>query len=360
MKVLQLIDTYNVVDGCSKHVRLLSEELLSKGHDVRIGTGGGDATATVIDDLNGFVIETMCHASRSIHRFISGVFALRKLLRAFSPDIIHAHHFYAANQARLARLGKHVPLILTVHQVMPCSARLPQYPGDEIIVVSKAVRESVVKCDARKSPRITVIPNGIRRVRSVTNDPHVHMLQKSKASSLSLLYCGRLVGEKGIWILFEALKLLKERLDFQFIVAGDGPLRDTFIEALKQARIETCYLGPVADVHSLFGFADILLVPSLKLEGLPMILLEAGLAGCAVIASNVDGIPEVIEHERTGLLVEPGRVEELAASIERLASNPSLRQSLGDTLKSTVESSFTLEHMTNRVLEVYRKSLQLS
>jgi colanic acid/amylovoran biosynthesis glycosyltransferase len=164
---------------------------------------------------------------------------------------------------------------------------------------------------------------------------------------LRLLTVGRLEREKGHSILLEAMSLLEHRgVPVLLEVVGDGsrldslrrqardlgiPDRITFAGAVGQDRIRDHYLA-----------ADAFCLPSLG-EGIPVVLMEALASGLPVIASNTMGIPELIEDGATGLLVSPGRPEDLAAAIERLARDRSLGGRLGAAGRDRVMEEFNLD-----------------
>jgi len=100
---------------------------------------------------------------------------------------------------------------------------------------------------------------------------------------------------------------------------------------------------------------DIFVLPSLK-EGLPYVILEAGLAGLPVIASNVGGIPEIIENEKEGLLVSPAKPEELSVAIKKLIEDKTLRENLAKNLHEKIKKKFSLEKMLKETIFQYLKS----
>ncbi|MBL0174852.1 MAG: glycosyltransferase [Ignavibacteria bacterium] len=113
------------------------------------------------------------------------------------------------------------------------------------------------------------------------------------------------------------------------------------------------FFGSVPNVRPLLEAADVLVVPSLRMEGLPMLLVEAGLAGAAVIASRTDGIPEIIDDGVHGMLVPPGDVDALATALSRMLQDQALRVRLASKLRERVLAEFTVEEMTERTLQVY-------
>jgi glycosyltransferase involved in cell wall biosynthesis len=146
-----------------------------------------------------------------------------------------------------------------------------------------------------------------------------------------LAYVGRLVTEKGLWTLLEALDRLDPRLALD--VVGEGPLSEPLREAaLRRPNGRLNLLGylPPEGVQEVLGRSVALVVPSLWQEPLGLVVLEAIACGVPVIATEVGGIPEIVEHGRTGLLVEPNDPEALARTIALLVSDLSLRQRLRD------------------------------
>ena len=99
---------------------------------------------------------------------------------------------------------------------------------------------------------------------------------------------------------------------------------------------------------------DIFVLPSLK-EGLPYTLLEAGLAGLAVIATDVGGNPEIIENKKTGLLVSPANADEIADAIKFLIENPAVSKNLSLNLRQKILQEFSLERMVNETLKIYNR-----
>ena len=97
---------------------------------------------------------------------------------------------------------------------------------------------------------------------------------------------------------------------------------------------------------------DIFVLPSLK-EGLPYVILEAGLAGLPVIASNVGGIPEIIENGKDGLLVPPADPKELIKAIKKLIEDKTLRENLAKNLHEKITKEFSLEKMLRETISLY-------
>jgi colanic acid/amylovoran biosynthesis glycosyltransferase len=164
---------------------------------------------------------------------------------------------------------------------------------------------------------------------------------------LRLLTVGRLEREKGHAILLEAVSLLQQRhVPVVLEVVGDGSRLDSLRRQAESLGISdrVTFAGPVGQdrIQDRYRAADAFCLPSLG-EGIPVVLMEALASGLPVIASNTMGIPELIEDGATGLLVSPGRHEDLAAAIERLARDRSLGGRLGAAGRERVMEEFNLD-----------------
>jgi glycosyltransferase involved in cell wall biosynthesis len=173
---------------------------------------------------------------------------------------------------------------------------------------------------------------------------------KPAARPVTLISVARCVPKKGLRTLLDALASLPNDLAWRHVHIGGGPMRE---ELMRQAnhlglaqRVSWIGSLPHLDVADLLRTADIMCLPSRIAEdgdrdGMPNVLLEAMSAGLAVVASSVSAIPELIEHERNGLLVPPDDAAALAAAIERLLRDPGLRARFGREARVTVVERFT-------------------
>ena len=162
--------------------------------------------------------------------------------------------------------------------------------------------------------KIQVVPNGveIRRRRDFEGE--------------KLLYVGRLTRKKGVEYLISAMKLVR---DVDLLVVGDGPDRDRLERMALGLRVE--FVGQIAPdrIYQYLMQAKILILPSLY-EGMPNVILEAMAVGVPVIATRVGGIPDLVKDGETGLLVEPGSVDELTQGIKKLIEDDDLRKKLAN------------------------------
>jgi len=151
----------------------------------------------------------------------------------------------------------------------------------------------------------------------------------------TLITVGRIIRRKGCDNVLKALKILaKQGVQFHYFIVGDGPFKPELCQLTIKLEIEKyiTFTGAVKDVSYYYRKADIFIMPSVELngnvEGFGLVFLEAGIHSLPVIGTWSGGIPDVVIHQKTGLLVDPGDVEEVAVTIQTLINNHKLRKKL--------------------------------
>jgi len=182
-----------------------------------------------------------------------------------------------------------------------------------------------------------------------------------QSDSLSLLVVGRLVPWKGTVFAVRALgKLVASGINARLTIVGEGPMHDAVLdEAARQCLTERVSIRANLSHSELLGLyheSHVMLQPSIPVagqetEGLGVTLLEAQACGLNVVASNVGGIPTAVIDEATGLLVQAGDAEALAAAVHRLISNPALAESLRVSARERIEREFDWQVLIPRMLE---------
>jgi len=198
--------------------------------------------------------------------------------------------------------------------------------------------------------RIVIVPNATRAPSYESSE--------IKDDAANILFLGRLGPEKGVPHLVEALASLASSSGWRATLAGDGAVNET------RAAVERAGLGDrvsvpgwvdAAQVEALLRAANILVLPSLS-ENLPMSVIEALAHGAAVICTPVGALPEIIEHERTGLIVTPGDVEGLASALERLIEDPGLRCRLGEEGRTLHRARLDIDVCAERLAAIWAES----
>jgi glycosyltransferase involved in cell wall biosynthesis len=145
--------------------------------------------------------------------------------------------------------------------------------------------------------------------------------------------------------------------DCIFVIIGDGEERKNIESMISELGLSNkVFLAGRIEMASLYLKAfDIFTLTSIS-EALPYALVEAGNAELAIVASEVGGIPEIIEDKKSGLLVTPRDTEEIKSDIESLLNNPEKIRNLGKNLKEKIEKEFGFEKMISKTLDLYKKS----
>ncbi len=199
---------------------------------------------------------------------------------------------------------------------------------------------------ATSNPRIVCIPQPVE----------VPPRNEAARCGSLIAYTGRCVAEKGILDLVEALEALRARFpEARLECAGDGDLDAIRMRAsalgIRDAVILPGWVGPRYCAH-LYARAAVFVLPS-HAEGLPMSLLEAMAAGCAVVASAVGGIPDLVADGENGLLVPPNDCVRLHQALESLLADPALRMRLGNAARATIERRFAAPAAVERLEQLY-------
>lgn len=167
---------------------------------------------------------------------------------------------------------------------------------------------------------------------------------------------------KGVSVLLEACYLLQRgRIPLQCAVAGDGPLRDE-LEALIAAYgldDRAHLLGAVSEdeVRDLLARASVFVLPSLvqrdgQMDGIPVALMEAMAAGVPVVASELSGIPELVEDGTSGILVSPGNADAVATAVRTLLTRPRVAREIGERGRERVREAFSLQGTVSQLLDL--------
>ena len=298
----------------------------------------------------------------------------RELVREFKRSkvqLVHTHKYkdtiLAAPAARFAGVSH---IVRTVHGLrepfeglqsfkMSCYEAIERtvhrYCVDSIIGVSSQI-ESKYKVGGEVS-RVTCIRNGIDLEGKSVHTDRWRTRKELRVDSETCLIgtVGRLTPVKGIPYLLEAARmLLRQGANVKVLVVGDGSIRPDLMTQTRELGISdnVVFLGHREDTDVLLQALDIFVLPSLS-EGIPMALLEAMAASRAVVASRVGGIPEIIEDEVEGFLIEPMDVNSLAERCRRLIESPDVARRMGEQARKRVERDFSATAMADRVASVY-------
>jgi glycosyltransferase involved in cell wall biosynthesis len=181
------------------------------------------------------------------------------------------------------------------------------------------------------------------------------------AGDFAVVTVARLTQGKGHGVLLDAVRQLRDRgVAVQLALIGDGPKRSELEQLARELGIESAinFVGAVGreDVHEHYRTADAFCLPSFA-EGVPIVLMEAMATELPVVASDVMGVRELVENERNGLLVRPGRSDLLADALERLSIDADWRHRLGAAGRETVQQRFDIRRSAAEIHAAFEELL---
>ncbi|MHB8368827.1 MAG: glycosyltransferase, partial [Leptospirales bacterium] len=301
------------------------------------------------------------------YRFdLSILWKIRSIVVANRIDVVHTHLITADIWGRLAVLGTKVRMVSTSHNVHINSGRIQglldhmlAYVTDAIVCVSSRVKASRRLVSHLPSNRLVVIENGIdlERMKSSATRSSARAALDLGPEVFAVGIVGRLTAAKNHALLFDAIETIchsGEGRNLVVLVVGEGELEAGLMEDAVRRGIcaHVRFLGMRRDIPLILKALDLLVIPSTR-EGLPIVLLESMKARLPVIATRVGGIPDVIEDERSGILIDIEGAS-LARSIVRLRSDGSLRERLGAAAEASVLERFDVRHTADAYSRLYR------
>jgi len=380
-KVLYLITKSNF-GGAQKYVYELACEAKERGFEVSVAVGGNGILIQKLKK-SGILVYPLKSLSRDINLFseIKSFFEIIDLLKKIRPDILHVNSSKAGGTGALAGRICGVPeIIFTIHgwafnEDRSWLSKLIIKKIYWIIIflshTSIAVSEHT-KNQARKIPfsfliknKIIVIHNGIKNITFLERDYVRNFFQEKFNIGKEDFIVGTLAELhpiKGLEFLIKSAKILNEQSknvdeenkNLKVLIFGEGQEKTKLEKDIFDLSLQNkVILGGFLENGSQYlkGF-DILILPSLS-EALPLCLIEAGQAEIPVIATNVGGIPEIIENKKTGLLIEPKNEMMLTEAIKFFTDNKSSANEMASNLKNKIDTDFNINNFYLETFNVY-------
>ena len=295
--------------------------------------------------------------------FLRGLRSLWRLLRIEHFDVIETFTLHSNIPGMVLSWLAGVPVRMATHHgkvgnVSPWQEKLHLLVigkfASIIVAVSTEVRDRLTLAGIA-SQRIIMIPNGIRI--SITSRTEGTKLRKSlglRRSQIVLISVGRLVYQKAHSVLVNAMQVIvAQQQQVVLYIAGEGPLRHDLEQQIETLGLgnQIYLLGNRSDVAALLSISDIFVLPS-RWEGLPMALLEAMGTGMPVVATQVEGVNEVLKQNIHGFLVPPEDSDALVRALLELINHPQLRIKMGREGRKRIEESYTSDIMCEKYLNV--------
>jgi glycosyltransferase involved in cell wall biosynthesis/CelD/BcsL family acetyltransferase involved in cellulose biosynthesis len=294
-------------------------------------------------------------------------YRIRDVVRQFRPHLIHSHlclHYVFPSLIRNGTLGHvttiHLPAQTMHRQIIRSLARMACRRGVIPVAVSRDVAEWVKRVYGVRD--CMVIPNGIP-IAEYHHPPTSRQVWRREHGfqerDVLFVCAARLAKQKNHAMLLEAFSRGPATIrSTHLLLAGDGecrfPLEAQVRERALQGRVH--FLGLRADVSEVLAAADVFVLAS-HTEGHPLSLMEAMAAGLPVVATAVGGVPEIVEDEKQGLLVEAHDCDGMAAAMVCLGQDPGKRLEMGRAAGRRAEEEFSATHMAQGYVQLYEHIL---
>jgi len=299
-------------------------------------------------------------------------------LRRSRPDVLHINNggfpgASSCNAAAIAARMRRVPAVVYVANNLAVPYRRPgrwmDYPVDRIVAgsVGMFVTASVPAGKALRTvlrlpgSRQVVIPNAAVPDGSAAPAAETRRALGIPDGTRVILVMARLEARKGHRYLLEAVARMPDRLlgDTVLLVVGDGPEREALGRQADTLGIgeKVHFLGARSDRWSLYEASDVIVLPSVANEDMPIVILDAMAAGRPVVATRIAGIPEQVVDGHTGVLVDPGDVDGLASALAEVLADDEVRTSMGTAARERYRDLFTPERFVGSYRSLYTSLL---
>ncbi len=365
--------------GAQKYVYDMATALDSSLYEVMVLMGGDGYLNTKLKE-KGIKTVVLKNLSRDIS-FLKDFISFCGLVKIFikeRPDIIHLNSSKMGLLGALAGRILFIPkIIFTGHgwafnedrsklqkKIIYLLHKITIFLSHTTIAVSEQTKSQIVK-NGNKSKKIVVIRNGIGEIDFLTREvAREKILEKLPAdldtqNRFLIGTISELHKNKGLEYLIEAVRLLKvsgQNISLPIVVIiGDGEKGAELREIIKRYSLEdTIFMvGRIDEASKYLKAFDIFTLTSIT-EALPYVLLEAGKARLAVIASRVGGIGGIVEDMKSGMLVEPKNSDGISKAIDFLLKNKGKVDIFGKNLQEKIENDFSRDEMVRRTIEVYK------
>jgi len=383
-KKLAMVITRMDWGGSPDIVRIICERLDKEKYDVRLICGltrhPSQKTRNFFHSLGKRLATVSC-----LRRNINPIFdmcAFVQLYLLFKRErfaLIHTHTAKAGFLGRIAARLAGIPVVIhTSHGhnfygyfnpwlsgIIVKLERFASRMTDKILTLTELERNDLLRFHAAKQAQIAIVSTAVELDSAAKADEGRFLSLKQEfgihKGDAVVGMVGRLEPIKGAEFFIAAAVAVAEKLkDTKFIVVGEGSLRRKLIMQVSKANLSQRFIfaGWRNDVANIISIMDVLVLASLN-EAVGLVLIEAQGLGVPVIATNVGGVPEVIENGRTGILVSPQNAEELAKAMELLVMNEDKRKEMSQNARRRVKDHYNPEDFVRKISAVYKQTTEM-
>lgn len=358
-KKLTIVHTEASNGWGGQEIRILTESkwFRKRGYNIIIATSR-ESKLGEIARKEGFEVEYFALRKSSV---ISDIIRLAIWLRKIKPDVLATHSSEDSWAGLIAGRIAKVPVLIRYRHVS-----VPLFPNianrllyrslcDKIITTADCISRELIEKIGVPLEKVSTIPTGI--------DPYsieiTNLDRFALAKKLNLSEAGRFIGciavlrsWKGHNVLMQAFEKISAQFpEHHLVIMGDGPAMEglKMLQESLSSKSRIHFMGHQQNPHEWLKAFDIIVLASIKNEGIPQSLLQAMFAGVPVVGTNAGGIPEIVIDGKTGWLAEAGSIESLAQKLTDAILNRDEALRRAENAKKFVNENFTLEKMGSAV-----------
>lgn len=319
------------------------------GHDVMVASSGGSFEPLL---RRHGVTHVLLQQSRQPWRVPAMIAGFSRLIERFDPDLVHAHMMTGALISRFGSMHRRFALVTTVQQEIQKSASLMRF-GDRMIAVSHAAGAAMLERGVSPD-RLSVVANGTIGSPRQGGRPVARAVPLRHPSVVSV---SGLFERSGIADLLRAFALIRQSQPAHLYLVGDGPERGALEALAEQLGLAASvhFAGFLADPRAYLAEADVFVMPAHQAAA-PLVLNEAREAGCAIVATSVGGVAEILDNGAAGVLVPPQEPGQLAAKVGWLLMDAPVRAKYAARAQRDLER-FSVQRVCAEYMAVYERTI---
>jgi len=372
------------VGGLAQHVYDLTGALAEIGEEVHLVTVGSH-DAPQFENVNGVRVHRVNPYQVSSHDFANWVsqFNMAMMERAVAVmndeggfNLVHAHDWLVAYTARAVKHAFRLPLVATIHATeygrnYGLHNDLQRHISDvewwliyeawKVVCCSNYMRGELQHVFQVPDDKIRIIPNGVNTTNFQLKNRSYRREDYASPNEQIVLYVGRLVREKGVQVLIDAIPhVLRYHPNSKFVIAGRGPYEKNLRNQAAAAGVANriYFTGYINDDlrNTLYSWASVAVIPSLY-EPFGIVALEAMAAQAPVVVSDTGGLGEIVRHGMDGLKAYPGNSQSLADMIIWILNDRKQGENMKRKAFMKVQGEYNWLEIARRTREVYREIL---
>jgi glycosyltransferase involved in cell wall biosynthesis len=374
-----------IVGGISRHCFGLARALVKRGVEVSVLTLDfpGSPLYEEVEGIKIYRVATeLGHPDFVTWTFLFNHFMEKKIAELNTQnsfDVIHIHDWLTAPVGIASKFYLKKPLVSTLHSTELGRTQglthhssfmidglewWTAFESKKVIVTSNSMKFELKNHYDLPLEKIEVIPNAIDGTKYEKKVDQIKVKKRYGVASNEriVLFVGRLTPQKGVQYLIKAIPLiLSQNSDVKFVISGDGWEKDylqklSFTTGCADKVFFTGFLSD-SDLIDLTNSSDVLVVPSVY-EPFGIVALEGMAAGVPIVTSDVGGLTEIVEHERTGVLVYPQNPSSLSWGVNRVLSDKDFSRWIVKNAKNKIQKIYSWDAVAVKTIKVFEKSCE--